>query len=283
MFANVLTIKALWGDCKSVLCLLLVAKRPNKSMNVGFKATTNIHVHGKHASIYLLICFFVLYVIHVRMENSLKKAKTFKLEGKTLLWLWNTSLSFDEEKYHAIIQIKYNTNTIVRPAISLNWRKQMKTYLNKCLLKLLFRRLGAQVTLVGHFLLVVVILLLNEPSVTQLFLLSADKLSHGPLCVRWQACEWEWWGESPAPRRGRMEEELLCMSDLQELSARDGLLPVNCWMPVEWPKMTRFRNTDVTGGRGEGVLSFWAELWIPLKPSREKIFVVSNKGHLITS
>lgn len=50
---------------------------------------------------------------------------------------------------------------------------------------------------------------------------------------------------SPVPRQSRMEKELFCMSHLQQLSA---LLPVNCWMLVEWPKLTRFCNTKVTAG-----------------------------------
>lgn len=47
-------------------------------------------------------------------------------------------------------------------------------------------------------------------SAIQQLLLSADKLSHSPLYVRWQACDWEWWGEALQP--GKAEWRMSCFA-----------------------------------------------------------------------
>lgn len=53
-------------------------------------------------------------------------------------------------------------------------------------------------------------------------------------------------GGSPAARESRMEDELLCMSDLQELSTWEPLLVNSSWFWWNDQKLTLFYNTEVT-------------------------------------
>lgn len=96
-------------------------------------------------------------------------------------------------------------------------------------------------------------------SAIQQLLLSTDKLSHSPLCVRWQACEWEWWGKpcSPGKQNGGWAALHVRFTGAVNLRAAscEQLLVL-----VEWPKTDPFLQYR---SHQECVISIWAEEWIP--------------------
>lgn len=104
------------------------------------------------------------------------------------------------------------------------------------------------VTLVWRFLMVVVILLGNKYwALIFLRCSAAQALPQSSLCQMTGM----WMGTargSPAPGRSGMEERAALHVRFPGAVSLRRSMPVSCWTPVGWPKLTRSSNRKVTGG-----------------------------------
>lgn len=94
----------------------------------------------------------------------------------------------------------------------------------------------------------------------------------GPLCVRWQPCEWEWRGGSPEKQNGGRRAAL----HVRFYRTAAELWAAGCWWNDQnWPAFATQKS------QGVGV-SVWAELWIPPEAKQREILgSIKGSSHYI--